>query len=229
MTGDDVTLQDVIRGLTWLADHTDDVAAAVSGKRPRWHDSGGRSSGPGSPWNMKALGVQIRLLEQSHVMHQQIGSTIGHDWLPDPAGAFDNPARFLTYCLDHVHTAELIDPGFLQLHAGWVEPARLEVAMLLGEAVEGTRLDAYCPFCLGVGPATPAGSMGTLVFRRVPRRAGLAAPAAVDDDGTEMVIVCESGTCTPFAAEVTLWVHGRPAWPWSEWDWLAARLLRPPA
>lgn len=226
MTDRETTLQDALRGLAWLADHVDDLWAAIEGQKPRWRDGASADrSGPGSPWNMRALGVHIDLLTRSHILHESIAQTVGHPRLDPPTGTFDNPTRYIAYCLELLSEATLTDTGFLA-QCAWIDPMRLSVAVLLGEVVEGQRLDALCPFCLGFGPASPAGGAKTLVFRRVPRRAGLRPITTAEDDGTEMVIVCESGTCNPFSAEVSLWVKGYPAWPWPDWEWLAARLLR---
>lgn len=226
MTDRETTLQDALRGLAWLADHVDDLWAAIEGQKPRWRDGASSDrSGPGSPWNMRALGVHIDLLTRSHILHESIAQTVGHPRLDPPASTFDSPSPFLAYCLELLSEATLTTSEALGW-CRWVDPMRLQVAVLLGEVVEGQVLDAMCPFCLGFGPSSPAGGAKTLVFRRVPRMAGLRPVTTGEDDGTEIVIMCESGTCSPFASECSGYSHGRPYWPWPEWEWLAARLLR---
>lgn len=217
MTDRETTLQDALRGLSWLADHVGDLWEAVTGH--------GRVTGryPGSscPLNVAALDLHVDLLARADLLHERIAQTVGHDRLESPSSAYASPGPYLRYCLELLSEATVTDTGFLA-DCAWIDATRLAVAVLLGEAVEGRFLDAVCPFCLGYGPASPAGGAKTLVFRRIARRAALVMPG--DDDDTEMVIVCESGTCSPLEAEVGIWTHGNPAWPWSQWDWLAARL-----
>lgn len=221
----DPTLQDTLRALAWLDDHLDDLWHVVEHGRQAPRRSTPPVSTPGSrpPINVDALDLHTDLLMRADLLHEAVAQTVGQDRLTSAASVGESPARFLGYVLELLSDAVTIDPGFLA-ECAWVDPMRLAVAVLLGEVVEGTALDAMCPFCLGFGPSCPQGGARTLVFRRIARRAGLAVTEG--DDGTEMVIVCESGTCTPFAAEVSLWVRGMPAWPWSEWEWLAERLDR---
>ena len=95
----------------------------------------------------------------------------------------------------------------------------------LGDLEDGHTLNAICPFCLGRSPRNPVGGARTLRIRMVEVKHRK--PEGDEHVIDEPVVVCESGTCTPFAAEVSRWVKGKPAWPWPEWEWLAQRLLDP--
>jgi hypothetical protein len=94
---------------------------------------------------------------------------------------------------------------------------RSTILAKLGEVFDGQELDAICPFCVGRTFSKPAGER-TLRVRLVPSR--------IVEGEQEFVVVCENEVgCKPFSAECDMWVKGRPAWPWSQWEWLAERLL----
>lgn len=77
---------------------------------------------------------------------------------------------------------------------------------------DGQRLDGVCPWC-GQGPRT-------LVVRIPDEPEDPAEPPA------PMLVVCEGygRICEPPESDCGLYVRGRPAWPWTEWDWLAQRI-----
>lgn len=84
-----------------------------------------------------------------------------------------------------------------------------DVAAALGLIRDGQVLKALCPWCGGRTTDKPVGGGHTL---RVRNR----------HDGP--VIVCHGVGCEPPEADCGTWIHGRPAWPQHEWDWLAQRL-----
>ncbi|TDB86285.1 hypothetical protein E1264_18505 [Actinomadura sp. KC216] len=106
-------------------------------------------------------------------------------------------------------------PGGAEV-AGWAagEAARIVAAMsaALALIVDGQQLRAVCPWCDGRTEMAPLGGERTWRVRMLP--------------GNLVVIVCESGTCTPPAGSVTTWWRGRPAWAIGSWDWLAAQVER---
>jgi hypothetical protein len=87
----------------------------------------------------------------------------------------------------------------------------------LGEIYDGQALDAICPFCIGRTFRHPSGEK-TMRVRIVPSR--------IHEGETEFVVVCENPDgCHALASECDMWIRDRPAWPWSQWEWLALRLL----
>lgn len=87
-----------------------------------------------------------------------------------------------------------------------------ELSTTLALVVDGQHLRAVCPWCGGRTEMAPLGGERTWRVRLLP--------------GDLVVIVCESGTCTPPTGSVTTWWRGRPAWAIGSWDWLAAQLER---
>lgn len=249
---DATTLPEVLDDLTWIKDRLPDLwNARLHGSRPRWRerpltieqrrkrdqekrdekaalDKQARAYMPGysrAPLRVEVLDLWVHILTRAHQLHEQIAQTIGHDRLDSPSSAYDNPARYLTYAEHLLPEAVTMDPGLLQRTGHWAAGARVHMRALLGEIEDGQTLKAVCPFCIGRRQGRAIGGEHTMRFRRVPRPANIPAPKGdPTDDGTEMMIVCESGTCEPFSNEVTHSYRGNPAWPWSDWDWLAERL-----
>ncbi len=211
--------------LDWIRDHLPELWQARHwGTRPRWREHQDTTTTRAAKdaqaraerswradWNAKyAPGyskapLRVDILD----LHEEARTKLDAWWLmlhPLPKGTAPDPDD-----VDHITTAA----------------ARLrdKIRGALGLIDDGQVLKGMCPFCLGVGPDTPQGGAHTLTFRRVPRPAAFPArPDDPTDDGTEIVVVCESGTCQPFDAECSLWIRGLPAWPWPEWGWLTQRM-----
>lgn len=87
----------------------------------------------------------------------------------------------------------------------------------------GTTLEALCPFCGGVDARHPAGGRLTLRVEQVAKpRAKTATRPKVEE---AWAVVCHGESCTPPEDKCGTWFRGHPAWPQSEWDWLAKQLL----
>lgn len=211
--------------LTWIRDHLTDLWEARHwSNRPRWHehqdtataretkDAEARAEKAWSTdWNAKYAPGYTKAPYRVEIadLHQEACTKLAA-WraMLDPADPDD--------------ALELPDLEHLMEAAARL---RDKIRGALGLIDDGQVLKGVCPFCLGVGPDTPAGGAHTLTFRRVPRPAAF--PVRKDDptdDGTEIVVRCESGTCTPFDSECSLFIHGMPAWPWPEWGWLTQRM-----
>lgn len=179
----------------------------------------GTEEGLGStaaPIHVDVLDAMARLVMWADMLHERIAQCVGHDRLSPAISAYEDPARFLDYVIELLPEAADTNPKVLDHAAAQADRMRQLVLSKLGEIYDGQELDALCPFCLGVTFRHPAG-VRTLRVRVIESRR---------HDGEEFVLVCENpGGCTPLAAECGLWVQGRPAWPWPDWDWLAARLL----
>lgn len=170
-----------------------------------------------APVRIPILDMLGRIVMRADLLHEQVAQTVGHDRLPPATSATENPARFLDYIRELLPEAADTRPELLARAATWAARTRHHMATTLGELEDGHVLKCVCPFCLGRTAEQPTGGAHTLRIRIVP------APAHLDVD-TELVVVCESGTCEPFAGEVSMSVWGRPAWPTSEWEWLAKRI-----
>lgn len=153
------------------------------------------------------------VLERAEDLAHHVGRAA---WCPPlPAAMRDaDPRPYLTRAAACLPVAAS-GPGGAAL-AAWAagEAAHIVAAMssALALVVDGQQLRAICPWCDGRTEMTPLGGERTWRVRMLP--------------GDLVVIVCESGTCTPPAGSVTTWWRGRPAWSIGSWDWLAAQVER---
>lgn len=170
-----------------------------------------------APVHVDILDTLAELLMAADLLHEHVAQTVGHPTLAHPATAFADPGPYLAYVVELLPEACDTDPDMAEAAREKADDMRDLIASALGEILDGQRLKAVCPFCIGVTPTHPAGGAFTLRLRIIPDT------VATEPDATEPVVVCEN-TCTPFAAEVGLWVLGRPAWRRPEWDWLAQRI-----
>jgi hypothetical protein len=227
--------------LEWTAEHWEDLVEYRLKGTPRpWRQAGdmnpeqrstrdalarveiaeadrlGRAPGfSPAPMHVSTFDVMVDILAEADALHETIAQRLGHDRLETARSAYDSAERFLWWCAARVElSAE--DAPLYELVVEKAALMRSAMSTELGIVVDGQVLNAVCPFCCGVTPRTPGGGAKTLRFRMVPSR--------VHEGDEEAMIVCES-TCQPFDREVDTWHRGRPAWPWSQWEWLAERLL----
>lgn len=73
----------------------------------------------------------------------------------------------------------------------------------ISPTVNGQRLKAACPWC----------RQENLRIR-------------VTHSNSHPLVVCESGVCEPPPSDCGTWWHGKPAWPWHDWEFLVARIDR---
>lgn len=180
-------------------------------------DKAGRAPGhTPAPLHVSTLDVMVDVLAEADTLHETVAQYLGHDRLEPAMSALDDPIRFLRYVAARVGEAAGHSEDLFEVIAERARHMRSAVTVELGEIEDGQTLNAICPFCVGVTPRTPAGGGKTLRFRLVESR--------LDKAEREALIVCEND-CQPFDAEVDTWHRGRPAWPWSQWEWLAERLL----
>lgn len=237
------TIQSAIDDLAWTRDRWDDLVEYRLKGTPRpWHQPSdltpekrserdalarlerteverwGRAPGfSPAPLHVSTLDVMVDILAEADALHETIAQYLGHDRLDSATSALDDPSRFLTYAEALTPAAAAESEQLFDLIAEKAAQMRSAIAAELGEIEDGHTLNAICPFCVGVTPRHPAGGAKTMRIRLVDDR--------LNPGHREAVIVCESGTCKPFAAECSLWVRDRPAWRFPEWDWLAERLL----
>lgn len=171
-----------------------------------------------APLHVDILDTMAAILMDADLLHEAIAQAIGHPTLAHPASAYDDPWPYLEYAIELLTEATETDRGMIVGAAEYAEAMERAMLVVFGEFHDGQVLNAVCPFCCGRTFVKPAGEK-TLRVRIVPDHR--------DETKTEVVVACENPDgCRPFAAECGMWVKGRPAWPWSQWEWLSERLLR---
>lgn len=170
-----------------------------------------------APLRVDVVDLLRDVLLKADMLHGTIADTAKNKRLPVAESAGDDPRRFIAFARHLLAKAVEADPPLLSRVGFWAASLKERIRATLGEIEDGHRLKAVCPFCLGRTDEQPIGGEHTLRIREIPY-------PTQGPDATEFVVVCEGGHCTPFAAEVTLWVQGKPAWRQPEWDWLATRL-----
>lgn len=192
----------------------DALACLERAEVERWGRAPGFSP---APLHVSTLDVMVDVIAEADTLHETIAQYLGHNRLEPAVSALDDPSRFLAYAAALTREAAEHSIDLFELIAEKAAVMRSAVASELGEIEDGHTLNAICPFCCGVTPRHPLGGAKTMRIRLVDDR--------LHPGHREAVIVCESGDCRPFSAECSLWVRGRPAWRFPEWDWLAERLL----
>lgn len=193
----------------WLDRH--DVKGEVMGEAP-------------APLNVGILDVLAQVFLDCDTLHNHVAQTTGHPRLP-ATSSNDDPRPLLAHTRELLPQACQVDPDMAEAATDRLGKVRSLMATELGDLEDGQTLAAVCPFCMGRTPRFPIGGAYTLRIRVVPvkhRRAN-----GEEEQLHEPLIVCESGDCRPFAAECNRWHHGKPSWPWPEWEWLAQRLIDP--
>lgn len=177
-----------------------------------------------APLNVSVLDVLSSVLMDCDLLHEHVAQTVGHPRLAPARGVDDDPRRFLAYIRELLPEACEDDPDLADAACERLADVHQRMAIELGDIADGHTLNAICPFCMGRTPKFPVGGAFTLRIRMIEIRHK---KPTTQERSFEPMVVCESGGCTPFAAEVSRWIHGKPAWPWPEWEWLAKRLLDP--
>lgn len=188
-------------------------------RRPRHRDELGEGEGYGcvpAPLHLDILDSMATIVAWSDMLHEHVAQTVGHPRLEPAASALADPRPFLEYVVALLPEAAESDPEITDAVLDKGERMQSIIIAGLGEIFDGQTLNAICPFCVGQTFKRPGER--TLRVRLVPSR--------VTEGELEFVIVCENPDgCRPFAAECDMWVKGNPAWPWSQWEWLAQRLI----
>ena len=173
-----------------------------------------------APLHIDVLDTCANLLMMADLLHEHVAQTVGHPTLHHPPTAHSDARPYLRYIIELLPEACEADPEMADAAAEKAGAMQGMILTALGEVTDGQLLNAVCPFCMGVTSRHPSGGARTLRFRF----------EEIDDPkmGAQVdpLIVCENPVgCTPFAAECAKWVHGKPAWRWPDWDWLAERLI----
>lgn len=169
-----------------------------------------------APIHLDVLDAMASIVMWADMLHEHVAQTVGHPRLEPAASALADPRPFLRYVEVLLPEASESDPEIVEAVHEKAERMRDIILAKVGEVFDGQTLEAICPFCIGQTFAKRGAR--TLRVRLIASR--------VKEGEQEFVIVCENPDgCRPFSAECDLWIKGRPAWPWSQWDWLAERLL----
>ena len=192
----------------------DALARLEKAEVERWGRAPGFSP---APMHVSTLDVMVDVLAEADALHETVAQYLGHDRLEPATSALDDPTRFLHYVAVRVGPAAAESDDLFALVAEKAAAMRTAIASELGEIEDGQTLNAICPFCCGVTMRHSAGGAKTMRFRLIDDR--------LHEGEKEAVIVCESGACEPFAAECSLRVRNYPAWRFTDWEWLAERLL----
>jgi hypothetical protein len=169
-----------------------------------------------APIHLDVLDAMASIVMWADMLHEHVAQTIGHPRLEPAASALADPRPFLAYVRELLPEAAESDDEIVDAARDKAERMKSVILAKVGEVFDGQTLEALCPFC--VGQTFGKRHIRSLRVRIIPSR--------VKVGEEEFVIVCENPDgCRPFAAECDMWVRGRPAWPWSQWDWLAERLI----
>lgn len=191
----------------------------------RWErtaESIGASAAPTPPG---VLDMLVSMLADAVLLADDVAREITCPILAPPDSGFGDAWPYLDFAARHLTEAEQAAWEWAATIHGMVE----QTARALGLLVDGQRLTAVCPWCHGVTGEQPAGGALTWVVRDLLARQkcehGHADRRWCPDCPKLIAVVCE-GSCEPPSKDVGTWVRGQPAWPWSEWEWLAQRLRR---
>jgi hypothetical protein len=111
-----------------------------------------------------------------------------------------DPAEELHYVQRHHHN---VTDNTQTANEHTITRIRTRMTEAFAEILDGQTLDADCPWC------------GKPLLR-----IRLIGPPTQQ----QPVVVCEYAGCNPQPAECGKWWRGHPAWPFHEWEWLAARI-----
>lgn len=235
--------------LAWVAGHWDDLAglATPGTRRPyrapmltadqreerdqaawlerleRTPDAIGASP---APVPAGVLDLLVDMLADASAVADDVALEIHCPTLPPPSSGFANAWPYLDFSARHLADAEQAADTWRGTIRGMVE----RTARALGLIYDGQRLTAVCPWCRGVTADHPEGGQATWVVRNLLSRQtcghGSADRRWCPECPTLIAVVCDGGSCEPPSKDVGTWIRGRPAWPWTEWEWLADRLDR---
>ncbi len=195
-------------------------AAAWVERLERTEDAIGASPAPVPPG---VLDLLTGMLADAVLLADDVAREIWCPILAPPSSGFGDAGPYLTFAARHIRDTPDTAYQWAPTIRGMVE----QTARALGLVYDGQRLAVECPWCHGVTAETPAGGAHTWVVRdllarqrcdhgHADRRWCLQCP-------TLIAVVCE-GVCEPPSKDVGTWVRGCPAWPQSEWEWLAKRM-----
>lgn len=184
-------------------------------------------SHPSVPVDVTMLDLLATVVEAAQDLAETVTQTAGADRPTYVESAMEDPRPRLRTARAWLTAAQDVDDRTVPWAAAVLTPVVRSVASALGEIIDGQVLDALCPWCGGRSSRRPGGGDRTLVVHAGPdavtTQQADTEPAGPGDVGWPR-IVCHGANCTPPASACGAQVHGQPAWPEREWDWLAKQV-----
>lgn len=229
------TARDIIttrNDLAWLSQYAPALAAARRpGSHRPWRPKGTKPAQPPqdnpiavlrahgglhaspAPLHVDLLDLAVSLLIDSVQMAELVNRELDLPDQPRPVSHYGDPRPYL----DHTHRwISSVTTGTHHWIAGTAAHHTRTIAAALGLITDGQRLAALCPWCGGKDDHHPTGGGHTLVVRLMAHMR--------DTHGNPIPAVICYGHCDPPQADCGTRWHGHPAWPDTEWAWLAKRL-----
>lgn len=183
-------------------------------------------SHPSVPVDVTMLDLLAMLVSVAEDLAATVTQTAGVERPSHATSAVEDPRPYLRTARAWLTAAQEADDRTVPWATGELTPVVRAAATALGEIVDGQVLDALCPWCGGRTERHPMGGQRTLVVDAGPTAVTTQQPAPEPRPGDVgwPRIVCHGLNCTPPASACGAQVHGQPAWPEREWDWLAKQL-----
>ena len=164
------------------------------------------------PYDFGVVDMLVDILSQITTLAARVAEIAGWNRIPPATSAYGDARPHLRYLGHLLADATHADPQVPSMVSAVCHPLITRSMQVLGLMADGQLLAGCCPWCGGRSSKTPTGGGHTLRVRTMPNG--------------DAVLVCEGGMCEPPSADVGMWWRGLPAWPVSEWPWLADRIER---
>ncbi len=201
--------------------HREAAIEAAERSQPGWVPA---LSHPSVPVDVTMLDLLALVVSVAEDLAATVTQTAGVDRPRHATSAVEDPRPYLRTARAWLTAAQEADDRTVPWASAELAPVVHTAAAALGEIVDGQVLDALCPWCGGRTARRLMGGERTLVVH-----AGPTAVTTQQSDADQGVgwprIVCHGMNCTPPASACGAQVHGQPAWPEREWDWLAKQLV----
>lgn len=193
--------------------------------RQEWRERSGIAPGETPPvYDLDIADLLSEILTAADSLADRVCWAVQRPVDPPAVSAFADPTPRLDLIADYLRTAVVTDPGIVPVIEDTCDGFIFRAHSLLGLVGDGQLLAATCPWCAGRTARHPVGGARTLRIRaQLP--AGVRTVTKVDPKEVRWLVVCESGTCEPPAAQCGERLRGRPAWPLkTEGEWLAQQI-----
>ena len=164
------------------------------------------------PYDFGVVDMLVDILTEVDCLAEALAQTAGYERMANASSSYADSRPYLRYIAHLLPDATVADIGIPELVSDICRALTTRGMQVLGLFTDGQLLAGCCPWCGGRSSRTPIGGGHTLRVRVMPNG--------------DAVLVCEGGMCEPPSADVGMWWRGLPAWPVSEWEWLADRIER---
>ena len=159
------------------------------------------------PYDFTVADMLVDILARADPLAETVAHAAGYEPMLSASSAYADSRPFLEYI---AHLLPTTDDHIVTLVSDTCYTLATRGMQALGLFTDGQLLAGTCPWCGGRSSRTPVGGAQTLRVRSML--------------GVGAVVVCEGRMCEPPSADVGTWFRGLPAWPMSEWSWLADRI-----